>query len=212
MSSSPITTTRGEQTRQAILDAAEILFRSQGYNGTSMRQIAQQAGNIAVGGIYNHFASKQEIFKALLEARSPYDHLIETLGTVEGRTGPELLADAFIKLQGIMQRNLDFIILVIIDLQELEGQTIRSLAGRVIPHVMQFSLRVIQAGGLRPDLNPFVVLRAFISLMMGFTITQMVAYKDSQPLMPGLPEFAPESARLAMVDVLLYGLAARKDE
>ena len=35
---------RGEKTRQRILDAALELFCRQGYHGTSMRQIATRAG------------------------------------------------------------------------------------------------------------------------------------------------------------------------
>ena len=40
--------TRGEQTRQAILQAAHDLFIKQGYHGTSMRQITREA-DIALG-------------------------------------------------------------------------------------------------------------------------------------------------------------------
>ncbi len=54
---------RGEQTRGEIIRAAHKLFVQQGYHGTSMRQIAKQAG-IALGGLYNHFDSKQEVFQA----------------------------------------------------------------------------------------------------------------------------------------------------
>ena len=35
--------TKGERTRQEILQAAFKLFTAQGYHGTSMRQIASQA-------------------------------------------------------------------------------------------------------------------------------------------------------------------------
>jgi AcrR family transcriptional regulator len=48
---------RGERTRETILDAARQLFIQQGYHGTSMRQIASQAG-IALGSLYNHFPNK----------------------------------------------------------------------------------------------------------------------------------------------------------
>ena len=49
---------RGERTRAEIIQAAHDLFIQQGYHGTSMRQIAGQAG-IALGGLYNHFESKE---------------------------------------------------------------------------------------------------------------------------------------------------------
>ncbi|MCE7861481.1 MAG: TetR/AcrR family transcriptional regulator, partial [Chloroflexi bacterium CFX2] len=59
------TPTKGEVTRLAIEDAAVELFIEQGYHATSMRQIADRAG-LALGGIYNHFASKEEIFEAIV--------------------------------------------------------------------------------------------------------------------------------------------------
>ena len=52
---------KGEVTRLAIEDAALELYMEHGYHATSMRQIADQAG-LALGGIYNHFKSKEEIF------------------------------------------------------------------------------------------------------------------------------------------------------
>ena len=58
--------TKGENTRLAIEDAAIILFMEKGYHATSMRQIAEGA-DLALGGIYNHFKSKDEIFEAIIE-------------------------------------------------------------------------------------------------------------------------------------------------
>lgn len=57
--------TKGERTGQRILDVAEELFARQGYEGTSLRQIARGAG-IQEPGLYNHFAGKQVLYEAVL--------------------------------------------------------------------------------------------------------------------------------------------------
>ena len=57
--------TKGERTAQRVLDAAEELFAMQGYDGTSLREIADVAG-IREPGIYNHFAGKQALYEAVL--------------------------------------------------------------------------------------------------------------------------------------------------
>jgi AcrR family transcriptional regulator len=57
--------TKGERTAQRVLDVAEDLFATQGYDGTSLRQIAAQAG-IREPGLYNHFAGKQALYEAVL--------------------------------------------------------------------------------------------------------------------------------------------------
>ncbi len=55
------------QTRQDILAAAGALFRERGYAGTSMAQIAAQAG-VVVETIYRGFGSKRALFRGVMEA------------------------------------------------------------------------------------------------------------------------------------------------
>lgn len=57
-------------TRGRILDAALDLFATQGFAGTSMRQIAR-AVDVRESAIYAHFASKQEMYKTLFEEVGP---------------------------------------------------------------------------------------------------------------------------------------------
>jgi hypothetical protein len=51
---------KGEQTRRAIAEAALRLFREQGYEATTMRAIAKEAG-VATGNAYYYFGSKEEL-------------------------------------------------------------------------------------------------------------------------------------------------------
>ena len=57
--------TKGERTAERILDAAETLFASQGYEGTTLRQIASNA-SLQEPGLYNHFRGKQALYEAVL--------------------------------------------------------------------------------------------------------------------------------------------------
>jgi AcrR family transcriptional regulator len=71
--------TKGELTAERILDAAEKLFAAKGYQGTSLREIAQQVG-IKEPGLYNHFKGKQELYSAVLDrALSPMAGAMESL-------------------------------------------------------------------------------------------------------------------------------------
>jgi AcrR family transcriptional regulator len=54
----------GASTRERILDVALDLFTDQGFDGTSMREIAERL-SISKPAIYYHFASKEEILMAL---------------------------------------------------------------------------------------------------------------------------------------------------
>ena len=53
-------------TRHRLLDAAELLFQSQGVSRTSLQQIAQQAGATR-GAVYWHFKDKADLFNAMME-------------------------------------------------------------------------------------------------------------------------------------------------
>jgi len=55
-----------KETRQAIMEAAIRLFGEQGYEGTSIEDLAS-AANIGKGTIYGYFATKQEIFQAFCD-------------------------------------------------------------------------------------------------------------------------------------------------
>ena len=65
-----------EDRKRLILNNALILFRKNGLNGTTIRQIAK-ASNLAVGTIYLYFEDKTQIFCALL--LEGYDLLIAHL-------------------------------------------------------------------------------------------------------------------------------------
>jgi TetR/AcrR family transcriptional regulator, transcriptional repressor for nem operon len=54
------TMTKGEQTRRKIVEAAAPIFNQRGYEGTSLNDLMQATG-LQKGGIYRHFASKEEL-------------------------------------------------------------------------------------------------------------------------------------------------------
>ncbi|MDN8613057.1 TetR family transcriptional regulator [Variovorax ginsengisoli] len=55
-----------QETRNRLLDAAEILFQAQGVSQTSLQQIAHQAGATR-GAIYWHFKDKAALFNAMMD-------------------------------------------------------------------------------------------------------------------------------------------------
>jgi AcrR family transcriptional regulator len=56
-----------QEIRQAILDAAAELFVAQGYQGFSLRQVAEQIGYSATT-IYHHFANKDDLLFTVADA------------------------------------------------------------------------------------------------------------------------------------------------
>jgi len=64
--------TKGEQTRAAIAEVALRMFREQGYEATTMRAIAKEAG-VATGNAYYYFDSKEELIQEYY-ARNQAEH------------------------------------------------------------------------------------------------------------------------------------------
>ena len=60
------TKAEAEQTRHAVLDAAEHLFHAKGVSATSLSDIAAAAG-VTRGAIYWHFRDKVDVFNSMME-------------------------------------------------------------------------------------------------------------------------------------------------
>jgi AcrR family transcriptional regulator len=95
-----------KSTRERILDIALELFTDQGFDKTSLREIADRLG-FSKAAIYYHFASKEDILMALHLRLHDFGHeALEELGG--SRATPELWAALLDQLIGQMleQRSL----------------------------------------------------------------------------------------------------------
>jgi AcrR family transcriptional regulator len=80
----PDLTPRAEQTRTAITEAALRLFRENGYEATTMRAIAQEAG-VSTGNAYYYFGSKEELVQQFY-AHTHAEHLAACRGVLDRET------------------------------------------------------------------------------------------------------------------------------
>jgi AcrR family transcriptional regulator len=67
-----MSSSRGRDTRTAILDSARELFETQGYFATGLEGVAKKAG-VSRQAIYLHFSSKGELLRALHERVNEQD-------------------------------------------------------------------------------------------------------------------------------------------
>jgi AcrR family transcriptional regulator len=80
---------KAARTRSAIIDAALLLFREQGYEATTMRAIAAEAG-VSLGNAYYYFESKQHLIQAFydrtqIEHAEASRHVIDAESDLEAR-------------------------------------------------------------------------------------------------------------------------------
>jgi AcrR family transcriptional regulator len=91
--------TRGEQTRALILDTALRLFEEQGYERTTMRAIATEAG-VSVGNAYYYFDSKEQLIQAFYD-RNTERHVAASRDVLQAET------DLAVRLRGVLRAWVD---------------------------------------------------------------------------------------------------------
>ena len=155
------------RTRQAILDAALRLFSQQGFDQTSIADLARTAG-IGKATVYSYFRTKGEIFLAFCEAQ---------LSTVEAAIAETDLAGMPLlkRLLAVYGRDLEFLLahpeIGRMLMRETyfpgdpDAQTpARRLADRYITLLTPMLLQAQKRGQLRRDLELTLVLGHFYGL------------------------------------------------
>jgi len=191
--------TKGEVTRLAIEDAALGLFMEQGYHATSMRQIKDRVG-MALGGIYNHFSSKEEIFQGIIIDKHPYKVILPAIIAAEGEKLEDFFKNAFHLIISELGKRPEFVNLMLIELVEFKGKHGAVILREIAPKILPIFERVIKG---RKDLrltNPAVLLRSFIGLVISFLLTEMVISNSV------ISKLMPKNVSNAYVDIYLHGI------
>jgi AcrR family transcriptional regulator len=191
-------TTRGERTRAEILQAASSLFIQHGFHGTSMRQIAEQAG-IALGGIYNHFSSKEDIFTAVVIEYHPLWEVFPMMNAAQGETVEEFVNNAAQLMVNQFGGRTDFLNLMFIELVEFHSQHFPQFSQMIYPQIKQFAERFRSERQELREIPLLTVARAFVGLFFSYVMTDIFIGKQ-------LPAKDREKALGDFIDIYLKGI------
>jgi AcrR family transcriptional regulator len=192
--------TKGDVTRLAIEEAAFELFMEQGYHATSMRQIAERAGKLALGGIYNHFPNKEEIFKAILIDKHPYKQILPIVLSTKGDTAEELIRNAARALVTELGSRPELLKLIFIEMVEFNGKHVSGLLNEIVPKVLPMFEKMIRVRKNLRKIPPPVMVRSFLGMFFSFYITELFI-KDSI-----LAKLMPKNTFDLFVDIYLHGV------
>lgn len=196
--------TKGARTRQAIEEAAYQLFLEQGYSATSMRQIAEKA-NIALGGIYNHFKSKDEIFQELIIDQHPYLKILPIIQKTPGDTTEEFIRNSARAVQEELGRDPDFIKLMFIEVVEFSGKHFHKLYNTIFPAALPLLQRLYSPGSGMRDIPLPQLMRAFIGTIMSFYLTESLMTD------PSLPSELREMQLEDFMEIFMYGILVEQE-
>lgn len=190
---------------ERILSAAEQLFSSQGFEAVSMSAIAQQAG-VSKANIFYHFASKRELYLAVLsQACKESSTILLDMASSPGDLKQKLGRYARQHLSSILEHE-QFSRLILRELLENGPQHGEELAqqgfGDNFARLVNI-LRSAQANGeLRQDVDP-----AMVAVLL---IGADVFFFEARDVLHHYPDvtFSHEPPRYSnmLVDILLHGI------
>src|SRR3990172_5935561 len=191
-------------TSDRVLEAAFDLFVSQGYHGTSMRQIAQAAG-LKPASIYNHFASKEENFKQVLIRYHPYREMVANLELAQGVTVDALIRDAAHRVISIVRSRRDLQHLMFIEIVEFKGEHASEIFSRAFPAIQKFLGKLQNAKGkLRPFPPQSLILTLMGMMMSHWMLEGLLSGNSVIPLQANHFETA--------IDIYLHGILDSREQ
>lgn len=189
---------KGEITRTRIVDAAYALFLEQGFHGTSMRQVVAAAG-ITMGGIYNHFPSKEELWKAILLEKHPYREVIASIEHSQGDTVADFVRNAAAGIITTLGDRPDALKLMFIEMVEFGGRDVPLLFDATTPRLAQLLTRMESLTGRRRPLPLTLIARVFAGLVFSFHVTNLFLPATAQ-------QPTGERALDGFVEIFLHGI------
>ncbi|MSR01271.1 MAG: TetR/AcrR family transcriptional regulator [Gemmatimonadetes bacterium] len=166
---------RPAATYQAILDAAEELFATQGFDPTTIKEIGRRAG-VNPGLLYYYFPDKAGLYQAVLgriatTLSQGATARLERAGTAEEVI--EAIVEAQAELLIRHPRAVTLIIREMIDHQAAHAQpVIHELAVRLFRPVAEAIEKGKATGMIRADLDPRFATISTIAQLVYFTLAQ----------------------------------------
>jgi TetR/AcrR family transcriptional regulator len=189
----------------AILDAAVHLFSVHGYDGVSMRRIAEAAG-VSKANIYHHFESKEALYFAIMRrSAAELSLLLESLAEGRGSFPERLQVFASAHLEHLFD-NAERVRLVLREAFSADEVRSRMVVEQMVGGLVIRMITIFEAGQkaglLRADLDPGLCA----TLLMGSDLF----YFQAHGLLQQIPEAGlvsnPGQYSKQMIEILLNGM------
>jgi len=191
------------ETKQRILDAAQRLFASRGYNGTTTRDLAAKAG-VAEGTLFRHFENKKSILVEV--ATQGWVELLTDLLTELSEMGSyKAVAQVMRRRMMRMHENADMMRVCF-----MEAQFHPDLRDRIQSEVIAKMSDVAEAffetameRGIYRRTNPKVVARVFLGMFA------VAGFSDETIMEPGASLKDVQDMAEGIADIFLNGVLAK---
>ena len=199
----------GEERRHQILHIAVSLFSERGFRGTTTKEIAHAAG-VSEAMVFRHFATKEELYAAILDHKAcssggkfdPCEMAADAISRKDDRAVFESLALGALRHH---QDDPDFQRLLLHAALE-KHELAQMFFDQFVLNVYQFLggyIRERQRDGVFIEMDPAIVVRAFIGMVMHHSLNNNL-WDPTQRLL----KISNEEAAKQFTNILLNGITA----
>ena len=204
----------GDERRSQILQVAIKLFSQNGFRGTTTKEISRAAG-VSEAMVFRHFATKHELYHAILDfkacegnsAACPFEAVAEALAAKDDR---QVFYTLMLNALDKHEHDPEFMRLLFHS--ALEGHELSEIfvEQNIVPIYEFLSAYIRQRqedGAMRKDVNPRVVVRAFVGMMIHHALNNSLWDRKRRLL-----DISNEEAAREFTDILLRGIEDKPSE
>jgi TetR/AcrR family transcriptional regulator len=177
----------GEERRRVIVEAAVALFSQKGFRGTTTKEIAETAG-CSEATIFKHFATKDELYSAILEAKSRIE---ETLAKAAHAAASKDDIGVFraVGLESLIRTEQDPSLMRLLLFSALEGHDLSHLffesKVRGLHEFLSGYIKDRIADGAFQPVDPLLAARGFVGMIAHYLlIHEIFGVKRQAGLLP----------------------------
>jgi AcrR family transcriptional regulator len=198
----------GEERRHQILAVAVSLFSNRGFRGTTTKEIAQAAG-VSEAMVFRHFATKEELYAAILDYKAcsggnfePAKMAEDGIKRKDDRAVFESLALGALNHHENDPEFQRLLLHSALEKHELAQMFFDEFVRRVYEFLGSY-IRERQREGALVEMDPAIVVRSFIGMVMHHSLNNNL-WDPKRRLL----NLSNESAAKHFTDILLNGITA----
>jgi len=196
----------GDGRRQQLLQVAMRLFSEKGFSGTTTKEIAQTAG-VSEATVFKHFSNKDELYSAILDQKAcdrdfsnPFEKIADYISAKDDFGVFYTMA-----LNALDKHDKDENFLRLMMHSALEGHDLaRIFFENFVVEVYEFLgsyIRQRQADGVFREVEPRVVVRAFIGMFVHHSLNNILWDREQKVL-----KISNEDAAREFATIILQGI------
>jgi AcrR family transcriptional regulator len=193
-----------ESKRQQIMDAALEVFARHGFERATNKDIARAAHIKSPGLIYHYFKDKTDLFRQVLEERSPALQLISHGDEYIDRPPREVLPLFAAKFLQTLENHVALSTFKLVLGESIRKPAVAAMFNRLGPYrgfdfLNRYFERQMALGRLRP-MDTGAAVRCFIGPLVAYVLTREVFVQDDARTLE------PETMAHTLVEVFLHGM------